>query len=61
MEKKTRIGIDPTVFDAAVELAKRSFDPIVTGDEAHDLAEAWQRAYEDWASDIDAARAKETS
>ena len=45
--------IDPSIYDRAEETAKADH-PEATADDVRHLAEAWQRAYEERAADMDA-------
>lgn len=42
------IGVDSKIYDRAEATAKADH-PEATADDVRELAEAWQRAYEDWA------------
>ena len=46
------MGIDPKIYADAEDIAKADH-PHATDDDVRELAEAWQCAYEDWASDMD--------
>lgn len=47
------ISVDTSIYERAEETAKADY-PNATDDDVRRLAEAFQRAYEDWASDMDA-------
>ena len=47
------IGVDQNIWDRAEDTAKADH-PEATESDVRTLAEAWQKAYEDWASDMDA-------